>query len=134
MNDVLGAGTAKSPYVPAGVTGTYPSGFQACQQAVQAAQYASTQGTRVYSVAYGSENGGCLFYTNGTSGTAGAGDGTDVNPLMSLGTLSYPFGSSGRCLPQPRSVDVNQLERHLPGYLWIIDRGEVDSQQRHIAE
>jgi hypothetical protein len=100
MNDVLGS----SPnYVPAGVTGTYPSGFDACQQAIQAAQYAATQGTRVYTVAYGAENGGCLFYANGTSGgknnSAGSGGGSDVNPLMSLGTLYAPFSSITDIMP-----------------------------------
>ena len=44
---------------PAGSSGTYPSYSKECAQAVTAAQYASAQGTLVYSVAYGSESTGC---------------------------------------------------------------------------
>jgi len=44
---------------PAGGGGTYPSYSKECAQAVTAAQYASSQGTLVYSVAYGSEATGC---------------------------------------------------------------------------
>jgi Flp pilus assembly protein TadG len=44
---------------PAGNGGTYPSYSKECGQAVTAAQYASAQGTIVYSVAYGSEATGC---------------------------------------------------------------------------
>jgi hypothetical protein len=53
--------------------GTYPSLIDACQQAITAAQYASTWGTTVVTVAYGAENGGCLYYSGGTgsSGTLG---------------------------------------------------------------
>jgi Flp pilus assembly protein TadG len=40
-------------------SGTYPSSRDQCQQAVQAADYAKSQGTIVYTVAYGSESSGC---------------------------------------------------------------------------
>jgi Flp pilus assembly protein TadG len=40
-------------------SGTYPSALDQCQQAVEAADYAKSQGTTVYSVAYGSESSGC---------------------------------------------------------------------------
>ncbi len=39
--------------------GTYPSQLDQCQQAVEAADYAKSQGTIVYSVGYGSESSGC---------------------------------------------------------------------------
>jgi hypothetical protein len=39
--------------------GKYPDWFDQCQQGIQAAQYATAQGTVVYSVAYGSEDSGC---------------------------------------------------------------------------
>jgi hypothetical protein len=39
--------------------GTYPSAIDQCQQAVEAADYAKSQGTTVYSIAYGSESSGC---------------------------------------------------------------------------
>jgi Flp pilus assembly protein TadG len=40
-------------------SGVYPSVNAQCTQAVTAAQYAATQGTRVYSVAYNPETSGC---------------------------------------------------------------------------
>jgi hypothetical protein len=40
-------------------TGTYPDWKDQCQQGIAAAQWVANQGTRVYSVAYGSEDSGC---------------------------------------------------------------------------
>jgi hypothetical protein len=64
--------------------GKYPDFNDECQQAIVAAQNATTAGTRVYAVAYGSETSGC-----------GAGGGTDTTlvatgnnvPFTSIGTL-----------------------------------------------
>ena len=114
MNGILqGNGSGQHPYGPPTTSpantllGTYPSGFDACQQAVAAAQYATEQGTRVYTVAYGAENGGCLFYANGTSGTAGGGSGSDVNPLISFTTsLAYPFSSITDVVPCNTIMDM----------------------------
>jgi Flp pilus assembly protein TadG len=39
--------------------GLYPDWYDQCQQAIQAGQYATAQGTTVYSVAYGAEDSGC---------------------------------------------------------------------------
>ena len=44
--------------------GTYPSGTDECQQAIKAAQDATTAGTRVFGVAYGSEQSGCATAEN----------------------------------------------------------------------
>lgn len=44
--------------------GTYPSGVDECQQAIVAAQAATTAGTTVYGVAYGSEQSGCATAEN----------------------------------------------------------------------
>ena len=53
--------TAKNMYSSTnGTWGTYPDSNDDCQQAIAAAQYAITQGTVVYGVAYGSETNGCL--------------------------------------------------------------------------
>jgi hypothetical protein len=41
------------------VVGTYPDFLDECQQAIAAAQYAASLGTRIYAVAYGSEDTGC---------------------------------------------------------------------------
>lgn len=49
--------------------GTYPSFFNECQQAVNAAQAASTAGTEVYTVAYGTQSSGCSSDQNNASVT-----------------------------------------------------------------
>ncbi len=57
----------------ANTSGTYPSSADQCGQAVKAAQDATAAGTRVYSVAYGTEPSGCATdtvagnYSNGLS-------------------------------------------------------------------
>jgi len=92
-------------------TGYYPSGIDACQQAITAAQFAASNGTRVYTIAYGSENGGCLYYQNGV-GTAtspsnvlavttqqGSGEGSDVSPLILSGNLHAPINSMTDLVP-----------------------------------
>jgi Flp pilus assembly protein TadG len=48
-------------------SGTYPSSLDQCQQAVAAAAYAKSQGTIVYTVAYGSESSGCTTDTTNSS-------------------------------------------------------------------
>jgi hypothetical protein len=48
-----------APTTGATSNGSYPSWNDECAQAVTAAQYAAGQGTRVYSIAYGSETSGC---------------------------------------------------------------------------
>jgi Flp pilus assembly protein TadG len=45
--------------------GTYPSGVDECQQAIEAAQAATNAGTTVFGVAYGSEQSGCATAENG---------------------------------------------------------------------
>jgi hypothetical protein len=48
-------------YATLGVNGKgiYPDWYDQCQQAIQAGQYATNQGTMVFSVAYGAEGTGC---------------------------------------------------------------------------
>ncbi len=52
---------------PATSSGQYPSWVGECGQAVVAAKYATSRGTLVYSVAYGSEPTGCASDQNGGS-------------------------------------------------------------------
>jgi hypothetical protein len=52
---------------PATANGQYPSWVGECGQAVVAAKYATSQGTLVYSVAYGSEPTGCTSDQNSGS-------------------------------------------------------------------
>jgi hypothetical protein len=49
---------------PATNNGTYPSYKNECAQAVTAANYITSIGTKVYSVAYGSETSGCTTDTS----------------------------------------------------------------------
>jgi hypothetical protein len=85
-------------------SGLYPSGIDACQQAIMASQYAASLGTRVYSIAYGSETGGCLYNSSGSGTvnstilagkTTGSGSGSDVaitnsNPLILTAGTTNP--------------------------------------------
>jgi len=60
--------TGSSGYTNLTGTGLYPDNHDECQQAIKAANDASAAGTRVYSVAYGSEASGCT----GSGGTDNA--------------------------------------------------------------
>jgi hypothetical protein len=62
-------------------TGLYPSAIDQCQQAILAAQYATSQQTRVYSVAYGSEQTGCYSSSQGTDTTLIATGANLLSPL-----------------------------------------------------
>ncbi len=55
----------------ANTSGTYPSSVDECGQAVKAAQDAASAGTRVYSIAYGSEPSGCATDTVGGTYSSG---------------------------------------------------------------
>lgn len=55
---VSGTAQAAGTGTPA-LTVTYPSTTDQCQQAIDAANFASSQGTTVYSVAYGASSSGC---------------------------------------------------------------------------
>jgi hypothetical protein len=67
--------------------GKYPDWYDQCQQGIQAAQYATNQGTTVYSVAYGSEDSGCNSGWNvGLTDTTLTATGS--NASFSLSTLT----------------------------------------------
>jgi hypothetical protein len=79
-------------------TGLYPSYKDECWQAVTAAQYAASHGTKVYSVAYGSSNTGCASDTVSISGTSDAYTTAckTMQNIASSPTLFYTdYGSSG---------------------------------------
>ena len=103
-------------------TGLYPSGIDACQQAITAAHLAASFGTRVYTVAYGAENGGCLYYSNGvgkftstvkqgSGGSTNTGEGSEIDqtsgsplvssgsPLIVSGNLNVPMTSITDVVP-----------------------------------
>ncbi len=68
--------------------GSYPDGLDECQQAIVAAQWAASKGTRVYGVAYGAEQNGC-----GTAPSDGAGY-TDTTVVATGKNVSFTSASS----------------------------------------
>jgi hypothetical protein len=76
--------------------GNYPDWFDQCQQAIQAGQYANTNSTIVFSVAYGagtSTNSGCV----GGWGI-GVTDTTLLGSVKSAATVSYELSSLTPCV------------------------------------
>jgi hypothetical protein len=72
-------------------TGLYPDFLDECQQAIVAAQYAVSKGTRIYAVAYGSEDSGC------GSGSH-ADDYTDVTTVATGKNASFTASSLTPCI------------------------------------
>jgi Putative Flp pilus-assembly TadE/G-like len=66
---------------PATGNGQYPSWVGECGQAVVAAKYATSQGTQVYSVAYGSEPTGCTSDLN-------SGSYPNINPCNTMANMA----------------------------------------------
>jgi len=73
--------------------GVYPDWFDQCQQAMAAAQYATSKGTRVYSVAYGSEGTGCNSGWN-----IGLTDTTLQSSVVSSANVSFNLSQVTPCL------------------------------------
>jgi len=63
--------------------GYYPDFHNDCQQAIAAAQYARSLGTRMYAVAYGSEKNGCVSDTS----------------VVATGSLNIPISSTSDVIP-----------------------------------
>ncbi len=74
----------------AGTWGQYPDYNNECQQEITAAQAATTAGTTVYAVAYGSQDTGC-----GTSG----GGGNDTHLSLNTTGFSVPFTALSQLTP-----------------------------------
>lgn len=74
-----------SAYYQLNSNGSYPSAVDECQQAIVAAQAASTAGTTVFGVAYGSEQTGCTSGSGATDTTLVA---TGQNQSFTLSTLT----------------------------------------------
>jgi Flp pilus assembly protein TadG len=97
---------------PATGNGKYPSWVGECGQAVVAAQFATSQGTQVYSVAYGSEPTGC------TSDLL-AGSYPNITPCQTMASLAsapqYFFsdyqqsGSASVCVASQPVVSLNDI-------------------------
>jgi hypothetical protein len=78
--------------------GLYPDWFDQCQQAIIAANYASSAGTRNYSVAYGSEASGC-----GTGWDIGL---TDITLVATGNYTAGSLGSGSSDLPCTTMEDI----------------------------
>jgi hypothetical protein len=74
------------------ISGVYPDFIDECQQAIVAAQKATLAGTRVYAVAYGSEQSGC-----GTGSKAD--DYTDVTKVTLPSTPNEAFSTVAALTP-----------------------------------
>jgi hypothetical protein len=68
---------------------TYPSLQDQCAQAVAAAQYATSQGTTVYTIAYGSPSSGCSTDVSSTSNPTG----TNITPCHAMEQMSSGWSS-----------------------------------------
>jgi hypothetical protein len=74
-----------TPAVPATNNGaTYPSLQDQCAQAVAAANYATSQGTTVYTIAYGSSSGCASDVYNKKTNPAGTG----INPCQAMAEMA----------------------------------------------
>jgi Flp pilus assembly protein TadG len=93
----------------------YPSSLDQCQQAVAAANYAKSQGTIVYSIAYGSESSGCTTDTTGPQ--------VNITPCQVMSQMATPdtastyyfysdynqSGSSSTCVASAPITDINDI-------------------------
>jgi hypothetical protein len=60
----------------------YPSALDQCQQAVAAANYAKSQGTQIYTIAYGSESSGCTTDSTGPQ--------VNITPCQVMSEMASP--------------------------------------------
>jgi hypothetical protein len=109
-----GAVIGKSNTFPGGGGATssltnYPSIYDQCQQAVAAANYAKSQGTTIYAIAYGSESSGCTTDSSGPQANI-----TPCQVMSEMATsLAYFYsdynqsGSSSTC--KSTGTSVSQL-------------------------
>jgi hypothetical protein len=124
------AGTTDSGAMPGASTtsGTYPSTIDQCQQAVTAAQAATTAGTTVYTVAYGAESSGCgtdnpsitpcqvmqqmasnsaTFFSDYTATGSGTGSSACVSSANPMSALADIFTAIGGDLTLARLIPNN---------------------------
>jgi hypothetical protein len=108
--------SSSSGYASPTGTGLYPDVTDECQQAIAAAQTATSAGTRVYAVSYGAETWGCS-YTVGTHHTAGS-YGTDNTTVATGNNVPFTAASITPCItmeniassPQYFYSDYNQSD------------------------
>ena len=96
-------------------SGTYPSSRDQCQQAVEAADYAKSQGTTIYTVAYGSESSGCTTDTT-NSPPVNVKNITPCQVMSMMATSSKYFysdynqsGSSSTCVASNPQTSIGDI-------------------------
>jgi Flp pilus assembly protein TadG len=113
------------PY-PASGTGLYPSYYGECGQAIDAAAFATGQGTTVYTVAYGSPSSGC---TTDQSGSHAAGTHPNISPcneMAAMASHSWDFfsdykqtGADTSCVAAQTMVSLNNIFLQIAGDLTV---------------
>ena len=89
-------------------TGKYPSYNDECQQAVTAAQAATAQGTKVYSVAYGSQSTGCTTDTGTYASPCATMAAMASNPALFYSDY-LQSGSGSSCKSANSVLDLNDI-------------------------
>ena len=97
--------------------GNYPSSKKQCQQAVTAAQFAASQGTKVYSVAYGAATSGCSSDNGYDTLTAC----TTMQQMASTSTNFFTDSTSGSngCTSSRSTSTLNQIFAVIAGDLTV---------------
>jgi hypothetical protein len=120
---------------PANGTGTYPSYYGECGQAIDAATYATGQGTAVYAVAYGAPstggvnniNSGC--WTDASNAGHAAGSHPNISPCNAMAAMAshswYFFsdykqtGADTSCVAAQVVTSLNAIFQQIAGDLTV---------------
>jgi Flp pilus assembly protein TadG len=100
-------------------TGTYPSTKQQCHQAVTAAQAATTAGTRVYSVAYGSTSSGCSYDTSPSITPCATMQGMASSAEYFYSDYTASGGSSSCVSAAQSTTNLSQIFKNIAGSLTV---------------
>jgi len=138
---VLGDGDANAPQYnppgysngitvmapPASNTGVYPSYWGECGQAIDAATFATGQGTAVYTVAYGSPSTGCTTDQSGQGHLAGSHQNiSPCNEMAAMASHSWYFfsdykqtGADTSCVAAQVVTSLNAIFLQIAGDLTV---------------
>jgi Flp pilus assembly protein TadG len=107
--------------------GVYPSWYGECSQSITAANYATAQGTRVYTVAYGSPSTGCASDQSGQGHATGAYPNVlPCNEMAQMASASYYFfsdfkqtGSGSVCTAAQVMIELSDIFLQIAGDLTV---------------
>jgi hypothetical protein len=106
-SNITGATSQKATVV-------YGSQYNQCQQAVAAAQAATTAGTAVYSIAYGASTSGCSSDANTGAPQAGISPCSTMKQMASTPANFYADATSGSCTsPSNPTLTLNNIFQHV---------------------